>query len=60
MINQQTPWVDISGSYEERLEKAIVAVDATITESTSESTTSRDQDDTTGDAIKHPKPVPKK
>jgi NadR type nicotinamide-nucleotide adenylyltransferase len=31
MINQQTPWVDISGSYEERLGKAIVAVDAMIT-----------------------------
>src|SRR5664279_5536784 len=24
MINQQTPWFDISGGYEERLEKAIV------------------------------------
>lgn len=31
MINQQTPWVDISGDYEERLEKAIVAVDAILT-----------------------------
>lgn len=36
MINQQTPWVDISGDYGERLEKAIVAVDAILTESTSE------------------------
>ena len=27
MINQSTPWVDISGSYEERLQKAISAVD---------------------------------
>lgn len=27
MINQSTPWVDISGSYEERLQKAIEAVD---------------------------------
>lgn len=27
MVNQNTPWVDISGSYEERLEKAIVAVE---------------------------------
>ncbi|MFC0774246.1 AAA family ATPase [Terrimonas alba] len=27
MINQSTPWVDISGSYEERLQKAIAAVD---------------------------------
>jgi NadR type nicotinamide-nucleotide adenylyltransferase len=26
MINQSVPWVDISGNYEERLEKAIVAV----------------------------------
>jgi NadR type nicotinamide-nucleotide adenylyltransferase len=26
MVNQQVPWVDISGNYEERLEKAIVAV----------------------------------
>ncbi|MEP6845569.1 MAG: AAA family ATPase [Panacibacter sp.] len=32
MINQQTPWVDISGGYEERLEKAIIAVDAIQTE----------------------------
>jgi NadR type nicotinamide-nucleotide adenylyltransferase len=28
MVNQNVPWVDISGSYDERLEKAIVAVDA--------------------------------
>jgi len=28
MINQQVPWVEISGSYEERLSKAITAVDA--------------------------------
>lgn len=27
MINQNTPWVDISGDYEERLQKAINAVD---------------------------------
>ncbi len=27
MINQSVPWVDISGSYEERLKKAISAVD---------------------------------
>ncbi len=27
MINQQVPWVDISGGYEERLAKAITAVD---------------------------------
>jgi NadR type nicotinamide-nucleotide adenylyltransferase len=27
MINQPVPWVDISGNYEERLEKAITAVD---------------------------------
>ena len=26
MMNQSTPWVDISGSYEERLQKAITAV----------------------------------
>lgn len=36
MINQQTPWVDISGDYEERLRKAIVVVDAVLSESTSE------------------------
>jgi nicotinamide riboside kinase len=28
MINQQVPWIDISGNYDERLQKAIVAVDA--------------------------------
>ena len=27
MLNQNVPWVDISGNYEERLEKAIEAVD---------------------------------
>ena len=27
MINQTTPWVDISGGYDERLQKAIAAVD---------------------------------
>ncbi|MFZ4057376.1 MAG: AAA family ATPase [Ferruginibacter sp.] len=27
MINQSVPWVDISGNYEERLEKAIAAID---------------------------------
>ncbi len=27
MINQNTPWVDISGNYEERLRKAIEAID---------------------------------
>jgi NadR type nicotinamide-nucleotide adenylyltransferase len=27
MLNQNTPWVDISGNYEERLQKAIAAVD---------------------------------
>lgn len=36
MLNQQTPWVDISGNYEERLSKAITAVDAMKTESRSE------------------------
>ena len=36
MINQQTPWVDISGNYEERLEKAIAAVDTILTKRTSE------------------------
>jgi NadR type nicotinamide-nucleotide adenylyltransferase len=30
MINQSTPWVDISGTYDERLQKAIQAVDAII------------------------------
>jgi NadR type nicotinamide-nucleotide adenylyltransferase len=28
MLNQNVPWVDISGTYEERLEKAIVATDS--------------------------------
>lgn len=27
MVNQTTPWIDISGNYEERLQKAIEAVD---------------------------------
>ncbi|MBC7720476.1 MAG: AAA family ATPase, partial [Pedobacter sp.] len=27
LINQPTPWVDISGNYEQRLQKAIAAVD---------------------------------
>ena len=27
MINQQTPWVDVSGGYKERLQKSIYAVD---------------------------------
>ena len=30
MINQSTPWVNISGSYDERLKKAIAAVDKII------------------------------
>jgi NadR type nicotinamide-nucleotide adenylyltransferase len=30
MVNQDVPWVDISGSYEERLQKAITAIDAII------------------------------
>jgi nicotinamide riboside kinase len=30
MINQSVPWVDISGEYDERLEKAIAAVDELI------------------------------
>lgn len=28
MINQQVPWIDISGTYDQRLQKAIQAVDA--------------------------------
>jgi NadR type nicotinamide-nucleotide adenylyltransferase len=28
MINQQVPWIDISGSYEERLQKAIAAINS--------------------------------
>ena len=31
LINQNVPWVEISGSYEERLEKAIEAVDGVTT-----------------------------
>jgi NadR type nicotinamide-nucleotide adenylyltransferase len=27
MVNQNTPWVDISGDYDQRLQKAIIAVD---------------------------------
>jgi nicotinamide riboside kinase len=27
MVNQTVPWVEISGNYEERLQKAIAAVD---------------------------------
>ena len=30
MVNQNVPWIDISGTYEERLQKAIIAVDAII------------------------------
>jgi len=30
MINQSTPWVDISGDYDERLQKAIKAIDQLI------------------------------
>jgi len=30
MVNQSVPWVDISGGYEERFQKAIMAVDAII------------------------------
>ncbi len=30
MVNQNVPWVDISGGYDERLQKAIAAVDAII------------------------------
>ena len=30
MINQSVPWVDISGNYEERLQKAITAVDKLV------------------------------
>ena len=30
MMNQSTPWVEISGDYEERLEKAITAVDTIL------------------------------
>lgn len=31
MVNQSTPWINISGNYEERLEKAIQFIDATFT-----------------------------
>ena len=31
MINQTVPWVDISGNYEERLDKAILATDSLFT-----------------------------
>ena len=27
MVNQSVPWMEISGNYEERLQKAIAAVD---------------------------------
>lgn len=30
MINQAVPWVDISGNYEERLKKAVTAVDTIL------------------------------
>lgn len=30
LVNQSTPWVDISGSYSERLEKAVVAINALL------------------------------
>jgi len=30
LVNQQVPWVDISGNYEERLKKAILAVDGLL------------------------------
>ncbi len=30
MINQPVPWVDISGNYEQRLQKAILAVDSVL------------------------------
>lgn len=30
MVNQNIPWVNISGNYEERFQKAIIAVDAII------------------------------
>ena len=31
MINQSTPWIDISGDYEQRLQKAIRGVDTLLT-----------------------------
>ncbi len=33
MINQTTPWIEISGNYEERLSKAINAIDNSISKS---------------------------
>jgi NadR type nicotinamide-nucleotide adenylyltransferase len=30
MVNQNVPWIDISGNYEERLKKAILAIDKMI------------------------------
>lgn len=30
MINQSTPWVDISGNYEQRLQKAVTAIDGLL------------------------------
>jgi len=30
MVNQQVPWAEISGDYEQRLQKAIIAVDKTL------------------------------
>jgi NadR type nicotinamide-nucleotide adenylyltransferase len=30
LVNQSTPWIEISGSYEERVEKAVAAIDALI------------------------------
>ena len=30
MVNQPVPWVDISGTYEQRLQKAIHAVDSIL------------------------------
>jgi nicotinamide riboside kinase len=32
MVNQSTPWIDISGNYDERFAKAVKAVDALIEE----------------------------
>lgn len=32
MVNQSTPWIDISGDYDERLERAIVGVDKILEE----------------------------
>jgi hypothetical protein len=34
MINQSTPWVEISGNYEERLQIAINAVDRLLSKET--------------------------